>query len=212
MMAAKWWSNFPEKIAAAYELSERFGMPLFEDGRPVAYDGPPSPCIPNVGRLLAALAAATKPEGLLGEMGTACGVGCAWMSQGMGADARLISAELDPAMAHAAADLFEDDPRIEIGAGDWHAILPPAGPFDLLFLDSGVREELQPANWGYFTELVKVGGILFMDDLVPMHLRPPEWTGEVDLKREFAFKNSRVQSVEVLSTNLSAALIITRIA
>ena len=209
-MSSNWWEDLPERIAKAYALSEQLGMPLFEEGRPAGYDGPPSPCIPAVGRLLATLAA-SKPEGLIGEMGTACGVGCAWLASGMGANARLVSAEINPKMAATATELLQDDPRIDIRLGDWEEELTPSAPFDLLFLDAGVREQLEPANWERFTALVKVGGVMVMDDLVPLELWPPEWADRSDLKREFAFYNPQLESAEVRLTPISAALICTRV-
>jgi predicted O-methyltransferase YrrM len=37
--------------------------------------------------------------------------------------------------------MFADDPRIEVITGDAASIMSSRGPFDLLFADSGVRDE-----------------------------------------------------------------------
>lgn len=209
-MSKAWWRELPDPIAAAYELSEQFGMPLFEEGRPAGYAGPASPCTPGVGRLLAALAAA-KPGGLIAEMGTACGVGCAWLASGMNDGARLVSAEINPEMAEAAAKLLVEDARIEVRAGDWYAELGPLAPFDLLFADSGVREELLDAERESLADWLKPGGILVMDDLTPSELLPADYQPEADYKRHFAFENPMFHSVEVGISRVSAALICTRV-
>ena len=210
-MSEQWWHKLPEPIAKAYALSHQFGMPLFENGRPSEYNGSHSPCIPSVGRLLASLAA-SKTNALLGEMGTACGVSASWMAMGMDQHSRLISAELDPQMAAAAAILFIDDPRIEIREGDWQNELVNFAPFDLMFMDSGIFGQLVSANWPQLTELVKIGGFIVMDDLLPTDLLPESWTLKSDRKRQFAFSNPKLQSTELMITSKSAALLCTRIA
>lgn len=180
------------------------------EGKPPGYSGPPSACIPAVGRLLQVLAA-SRPGSLIVEHGTGAGVGAAWIASGMGPDTRLVSVEIDPALAGAAADLFRNCPNVEIRQGDWHEALADEPPADLLFMDATPRQDLASENWDAITELVKVGGQIVMDDLTPLELRPPEWKGNVDLKREFAFSNPRVVTVEVRTTPTTAALIIARI-
>ena len=89
----------------------------------------------ETGRLLAALAA--RRSGRLGECGTGCGVGAAWLSTGAREGSDIVTAEVDPSLAEAVSDLFADDPRVEVITGDWGALRDYA-PFSLLFLD--VRE------------------------------------------------------------------------
>lgn len=43
--------------------------------------------------------------------------------------------------------------------GDWHDVLPPHGPFDVLFADGGVYDGV--------VDLLAPGGILVKDDLTP---------------------------------------------
>jgi predicted O-methyltransferase YrrM len=68
-------------------------------------------CLPEQGRLLRLLAAGAG-AGTIGETGTGCGVGLAWLASGASAGCRLFSVELDPALARAAAEVFADDPRV----------------------------------------------------------------------------------------------------
>ena len=90
-------------------------------------------------------------------------------------------------------------------------VLADEKPFDLLFMDAAPEKDLSPENWDHVTELVNVGGQIVLDDLTPLELWPPEWRDKVDLKRRFAFENLRVTSVEVRTTDKTAALMTTRI-
>lgn len=202
--------QFPELVRQAIALAEQIGFPLLSEGRSPDYKGPPSACIPQVGRLLQALAAG-KPGGLIGEHGAGAGVGTAWLASGLTGKARLISAELNPERASAVAQLFADRDDVEIRAGDWHAVMATDGPYDLLFMDAMPRADLQPSNWDAVTELVKIGGQIVMDDLVPIEFWPAEWESNTDLKREFAFANPRVIGVEVRTTPTTSAVVVTRI-
>ena len=98
-------------------------------------------CRNETGRLLATLAATRG--GTLAEFGTGCGVGTAWLRSGVREDARIITAELDPKLAKAAAEIFADDPQVEVLAADWSTLLDQ-GPFSLLFLDSGKPKAVGP--------------------------------------------------------------------
>lgn len=200
----------PEIVRRAVALAGQLGFPLMPEGRPAGHQGPPSACIPQVGRLLQALAAG-KPGGRIGEQGTGAGVGTAWLASGLAGGATLFSAEIDLRYAEAVADLFRDDPRVTVHAGDWRAAMSPAQPFDLLFMDATARADLASGQWEALTELVTVGGQIVMDDLTPVAQWPPEWAGQTDHKREFAFANPRVLGAEVLTTPTTAALIVTRI-
>ncbi|WP_327640730.1 class I SAM-dependent methyltransferase [Kribbella sp. NBC_00482] len=92
-------------------------------------------CRPEQGRLLAVLAAG-RTGGVIGETGTGCGVGLAWLVSGSGPGTRIVSVERDIRQAAAVASLFRHLPNVEILNGDWTDIAAYA-PFDLLFLDGG---------------------------------------------------------------------------
>lgn len=200
--------RIPDLVQRAIDLAEELGFPLMPEGRPPGYSGPPSACIPEVGRLLSVLVAA-RPGGRIAESGTGAGVGTAWIISGMLSDAHLLSVEIDQKLV-AVARLFRDQPNVEIRHGDWRDVLVDEVPFDLLFWDAGSREALERSNWNRITELVTVGGQIVMDDLIPVEMWPPEWEDQIDLKREFAFSNPRVVGTEVRTTAKTVALIITR--
>jgi protein-L-isoaspartate O-methyltransferase len=48
-------------------------------------------------------------------------------------------------------------PDVEIRQGDCFEGMKDEMPFDLLFMDIGIRHILTPPNWDWFTEMVKVG-------------------------------------------------------
>lgn len=128
-------------------------------------------CLPEVGRLLALLAA-TAREGVIGEAGTGCGVGLAWMAQAAPPTARLVSVERDEELAARARDAFAADGRVSVIHGDARQLLD-YGPFDLLFWDggegSGKRGEapIDP------TTALTATGVLVIDDFAAPTSWPP---------------------------------------
>ena len=149
--------EIPEIVQKANALAKELNFPLMPEGRPAGYQGPPSACIPQVGRLLQVLAG-SKPDGRIGEQGTGAGVGTAWLASGLRGDAKLVSVEIDPIRAQAAAKLFANYPNVEIRTGDWHAVMSPNEPYDLLFMDAMPRGDLVPSKWDSVIDLVKIGG------------------------------------------------------
>ena len=73
-----------------------------------------SSCRPEHGRLLHALAAGA---GTIGETGTGCGVGLAWLASGARPGTQLVSAEIDTERAGLVAALFADLPHVAASAG-----------------------------------------------------------------------------------------------
>lgn len=51
-------------------------------------------CIPEVERLLNVLAAGVR-GGTIGEVGTGCGVGAAWLDGGLATDSRFVTVEAE---------------------------------------------------------------------------------------------------------------------
>ena len=202
--------ELPDIVRKAISLAEELGFPLMPEGRRVGYKGPPSACIPQVGKLLQVLASG-KPNGRIGEQGTGAGVGTAWLASGLCGDAHLISVETNSKFATAVTGLFADYQNVEIRAGDWHDVMSPNESYDFLFMDAMPRDELVPSKWDVFIDAVNVGGQIVMDDLTPVELWPPDWENTIDAKREFAFANPRVAGVEVRTTLMTSALIVTRI-
>ena len=153
-------TNLPPLVERGVGLARRLGFA--------------NSCRPEHGRLLHALAAGA---GTIGETGTGCGVGLAWLASGARPGARLVSIELDAARAKRAAALFSGCPQVTILPGDWQEIYPQ-GPFDLLVLDGGAhgKSGARPADPDI---LLRPGGTLVIDDLTPARDWPPRFAGQV---------------------------------
>jgi predicted O-methyltransferase YrrM len=159
--------------------------------------------IPEVGRLLAALAA-QRPRGRVAEIGTGCGVGAAWIASTLGVEASLVTVETDAERARAVDRLFADLPNVRVLHGDWHELLPAEAPFDLLFFDGGhwKRSDVM-AESEQALALVTAGGAILVDDLTPGRHGP-------DAVRGFWLGDARLAATEILTTPQTAAIIAVR--
>jgi predicted O-methyltransferase YrrM len=166
--------------------------------------------IPEIGQLLAVLVSA-RPRGRFAEIGTGCGVGSAWIADALGPDASLVTVELDGDRAAAAGRLFADSSQVRVLHGDWHELLPPEAPFDLLFFDGGHWKKGDvPAESGRALDLMAPGGVVVIDDLTPRTLWPEEWQARGDPVRDYWLDDERLVSTEVLTTPESAAILAVR--
>lgn len=151
-------------------------------------------CRPEQGRLLHLLAAGVA-GGVIGETGTGCGVGLAWLAEAAGPGTRLVSVERDPARAALAARLFAADPRVTVIHGDWTE-LRAHGPFDLLVLDGGGAgkqdDPIEPAGW------LNPGGTVVIDDFTPMDEWPPRFRGEPDVARQWWLAHPNLLTTELI--------------
>ncbi len=183
--------DVPPIVSRAFAVSRKAGYASF--------------CRNETGRLLAALAATRS--GTMAEFGTGCGVGTAWLRSGVrGDDVRIVTAELDAKLAKAAAEIFADDPQVEVLAANWSTLLDK-GPYSLLFLDSGTPSEV---GVDCIADLVEPGGIVVIDDLTPCEMWPPVSGGRVEVLREQWLTDERFTAVEVLVASDAATLIATK--
>jgi len=124
---------------------------------------------PQTGALLATLVAG-KPGGRFLELGTGTGIGTAWMLAGMDPTATLDTVENDPTALRIARDGLGTDPRLRFHEEEGGAFLTrmKGGWFDLIFADTW------PGKYTHLEEalaMLPVGGIYFIDDLLPQ----PNW-------------------------------------
>jgi predicted O-methyltransferase YrrM len=180
-------TDLPPLVAAAAGLAERRGFDLS--------------CLPAHGRLLAVLAAG-RPGGRIGETGTGCGVGLAWMASAADPSTRLVSIERDPDRAAGARDLFAATANVTVLAGDW-AELEAHGPFDLLALDGGGGgksgdEPIEPCRW------LAPGGTVVLDDFTPRTGWPVD-----DPPRVHWLEHPDVFTTEVVTGPTSCTLVAT---
>jgi predicted O-methyltransferase YrrM len=178
-------------VSRAFDVSRRAGYVSF--------------CRNETGRLLAALAATRS--GTMAEFGTGCGVGTAWLRSGVRGDhARILTAELDPRLASAAAEIFTDDPLVDVLEADWSTLMDK-GPYSLLFLDSG---EPDAVTVDKLADLLEPGGIVVLDDFYPCEQWPPITAGRVDTLRERWLTDDRFTAVEVMVARDSSVILATR--
>lgn len=146
--------GLPPLVARAVEASRR-----------ADYD---KACLPEVGRLLHLLVA-SRSGIRIGETGTACGVGAAWLASAMDARSTLATVEQDPGRAAIARGLLAPLPNVETITGDW-SLLRGKGPFDLLFIDGGPDK----SQCDEILSMLAPHGLVVLDDLTPSE----RWTAE----------------------------------
>jgi|SRR5262245_13767863 len=153
--------------------------------------------------LLRALSA-TKPAGNLLELGTGTGVATAWMLDGMDAEARLVSVEIDEVVLEVAKKCLGDDLRVSFIHADGGEWLRSAEPdqFDLIFADSW------PGKYIHLEEalrLLKRGGLYVVDDMLPQ----PNWPdGHAQRAEELISVLENRDDLIITKLNWSTGLII----
>jgi predicted O-methyltransferase YrrM len=165
-------------------------------------------CAPEQGRLLSVLAKG-RSGGRVGETGTGCGVGLAWMVGAADAATTFVSVELDAARATGSAELFARHPNVVVLNGDWRE-LRSHGPFDLLVLDGGGKGKepqddppLDPVD-GWLAP----GGSIVLDDFTP--------AGEPgaplhDPARRYWLEHPALRTTEIRLSSTLATLVGTRV-
>lgn len=177
----------PALVTAAVELAEELGFP--------------SSCRVEQGRLLTALASGAVHS--IGETGTGCGVGLAWLVSGRRPGVRVVSVEQDAVRAERVARLFAGVPDVEVVHGDW-TLIAEQGPFDLLVVDGGNGKKGPAADP---EELLRPGGSVVIDDFTPLHEWPPMHEGEPDHARLSWFNHPALLATEVrLAPDLSTII------
>ncbi len=185
-------SSAPPLVERATALAERLGFT--------------QSCWPEVGRLLAVLAGSVR-GGVIGELGTGCGVGTAWMASALAPDTTLLTIELDAERAEAAREILAPVPNVRVLHGDWRELLPH-GPFDLLFVDGGGAKRDEPE---LALAALRPGGVVVLDDLWPAGIEPPELRDQPDPVREFWLNEPRLAATEILTGPRMAVIIATRL-
>jgi predicted O-methyltransferase YrrM len=180
--------RFPQRVWQAVELSRNHGFPLA--------------CLPEVGRLLQLCAGLRGIERAC-ELGTAFGVGAAWVESGLRPDATLLTIELDVERATAAQALFATSDSVEVVAGDWHLALD-RGPFDLLFSDGGPKRA--PGDPEKLAPLVRPGGIVVLDDYTPDYPDPD------DISRKIWLDNTNYRAQEIMVSREASVIVAVRTA
>jgi predicted O-methyltransferase YrrM len=186
------WANLPPTVAAAADLARRTGFEMS--------------CPPEQGELLRILARGIG-AGVIGETGTGCGVGLAWLASAAHPGAQIVSIERDPERAATVARLFHDDPRVRVCQGDWSELLGHE-PFDLLVLDGGGQGKrgeppLDPLAW------MRPGGLIVIDDFTRSIGWPPMYGDRVDAARLYWLDHPAVRAAQISLAPEAATVVAT---
>lgn len=165
-------------------------------------------CRPEQGGLLQLLAAGRR-GGSIGETGSGCGVGIAWLLSGGGDETSIVSVERDIRRAEQAARLFGAYPNVTIINEDWSAILDH-GPFDLLILDGGgtgktIADVAIDPNLA-----LKPFGTVVIDDFTPLVSWPPRHEGKPDAARLHWLEHPALLATEVVVCAEMSTILATR--
>ncbi len=158
--------------------------------------------IPDVGRLLHVLAG-QRGRARVGEIGCGAGVGAAWIVSALPPAVPFVTVELDEARADAVTGLFAEDENVKVLHGDWHELLPPEAPFDLLFFDGGGKERID-LDGDEVIGLLGPGATVVLDDLTPGR-------GGPDPVREFWLGHPQLAAIELLTTPNTAVILAIRL-
>lgn len=140
--------------------------------------------IPEVQALLRVLAAGRD----VAEMGAAYGETAAIMAE----TARsVVTVESDPERVAVARERLAGSENVELLEGDVWELLRGRGPFELVFLDGGLRP-VTDERWEAILALVERGGLLVKDDMSPGR---PIAGDEI---REFLLRDPRLAASEIV--------------
>lgn len=156
-----------------------------------------------MGGLLRALAAFVA-DGKVAEVGTGYGVGTAWLAAGLSGGAHLFTVDNDPERVRAVRRLYAREHAVTVLEGDWHTMLAPLLPFDLLFLDGGGHKRDAPTELRLARRLLRPGGLLVIDDMTPGFRGP-------DPVRDHLTPEEGFVACELLTTPRTALIVAARV-
>jgi predicted O-methyltransferase YrrM len=123
-------------------------------------------CDSHTGSLLRTLSA-SKSKGRFLELGTGVGISTAWILAGMDSQSTLTTVELDEKLQGVAKKYLSVDERVEFYLGDASEYIEKSynQRFDFIFADTYPGKY---TNLNETLELLNIGGLYIIDDLLPV--------------------------------------------
>ena len=181
-------SSVPNLVKRAANLAEQMKFKRF--------------CSVEAGRLLQLLTSQMQ-SGVVGEIGTGCGVAAAWIVSALSSGTTFFAVESDPFGAAAARALFEPLLNVRIIQGDWREFLTH-WRFGLVYAGIGSGRDEEPE---LLLQSLRSGGLMVLDGLTPAHMLPLERRVDPDPLRDFWLNDTRLISTEIMvSTSESVIL------
>ena len=192
MVIAKYRStmHIPPLVKRALNLSKQMSYP--------------SSCSMETGRLLQLLASRLE-SGVVGELGTGCGVAAAWIVSALSPGTSFFTVENDTVGAAAARALFDPILNVRIVQGDWRDFLRD-WRFVMLFAGATSPRDEDPE---ILVRSLRPGGLIVIDGLTPIDHIPLEMRDQPDPVREFWLDDARLISTELLVSPSEAVILAT---
>jgi predicted O-methyltransferase YrrM len=163
-------------------------------------------CSNGTGRLLRLFTSLVK-DGVVGEIGSGCGVGSAWIVSGLPSSASFVTIEKDPMLSAVVRTLFDNSPMVRVIGGDWDEIEKYA-PINLLYISANIGRFVPP---DILVQSLQINGMVLIDGLVPLEQLAPKTVQNPDPIRDFWLNDSRIETTEILVSSSEAVLLSLRI-
>ncbi len=166
--------------------------------------GTSSTCTVESGRLLQLLASQLQ-SGVVGEVGTGCGVAAAWIASSLSPGTSFFTVEENPLRAAAVRALFDPLLNVRVIQGSYTDFLRN-WRFGLLYAGLASPRVEEPE---IYIRALRSGGMIVMDGLVPESRLPLDLRAESDPIRQFWLNDSRVMACEVMVSPEEAVILAT---
>jgi predicted O-methyltransferase YrrM len=162
-------------------------------------------CSVETGRFLQ-LSAALFQSGVIGELGTGCGVGAAWIVSALSPSTSFFTVEMDVSRAAAARALFDPLFNVRVIQGDWRELISN-WRFSMLYVGGTDAAIQDPES---LIHALRVGGLIVLDKLTPRAQLPLGATDLDDPVRSYWLNDPRMLATEVLVSPAEAVLLAVR--
>jgi predicted O-methyltransferase YrrM len=161
-------------------------------------------CSAEAGRLLQLLAS-QQQGGVIGEIGTGCGVAAAWIVSSLSSGTSFFTVEEDVARAASARVLFDPLLNVRVIRGDWRDFLTH-WRFGMLYAGLSIAREQEPE---LLLHSLRNGGMIVLDGLTPANRLPLELRDQPDQIRDFWLNDPRLLATELMVSQEEAVILAT---